>query len=367
MLGLSVRWIREKLKRFIQKGAAGLVHRRRNKPSPKIWNVLQKDFVMGLFNKDFHDFGPTFAVEKLRELYGITISRETLRKAMIAHGHWHGRKRKPKHRRWRERKEFYGVLIQLDGSPHDWLGGRGPKCTLLVFIDDATSAIVWAELVPSESTEALMQATRHYIERCGRPLAFYVDFGSVFSVNTNNPDRIKITQFKRACNELGIEVIYAHSPQAKGRVERSNQTHQDRLIKELRLRNISTLEEANKFIIETYIPKHNKAFAVKAAREGDVHRPITTHNLGTIFIIQLLAEQKAVVRPKETVLIHEQFDGSLSIFIRNIKLNFVEIAHRPLKIHEPLLQQPITHKPAANHPWRRSYKGIISATVNGGY
>ena len=385
MLGLSVRWIREKLKRFIQKGAAGLVHKSRNNPSSKIWDTLQKDFVMGLFNKDFHDFGPTFAAEKLRELYGITISRETLRKAMIAHGYWHGRKRKMKHRQWRERKEFYGVLIQLDGSPHDWFN-EGSKYTLLVFIDDATSAIVWAELVPSESTEALMRATRRYVEKCGRPLAFYTDFGSVFSVNTNNPDRIKITQFERACSELGIEIIHAHSPQAKGRVERSNQTHQDRLVKELRLRNISTLAEANRFIVESYIPRHNKAFAVKAAREGDVHRPITTHNLDNIFcikeerlvkndftiqyknrLIQLLAEQKAVIRPKENVVIHEHFNGSLFIFIRNIQLNFAEIDHRPVKLYEPILRQPIAHKPASNHPWRRSYKYLVTSVSNGGY
>ena len=385
MLGLSIRWIREKLKRFIAEGAAGITHQRRGKPSLRCWDAVQKAFAMNLFDKDFHDFGPTFAAEKLKELYGIKISREALRKAMIAHGYWHGRKRKIKHRKWRERKEFYGVLVQLDGSPHDWFDKRS-KYTLLVFIDDATSAIVWAELALSESTEALMQATKRYVEKCGRPLAFYTDFGSVFSVNTNNPDRIKITQFERACSELGIEVIHAHSPQAKGRVERSNQTHQDRLVKELRLRNISTLAEANKFIAEIYIPRHNKAFAVKAAREGDVHRPITTHNLDNIFcikeerivrndftiqyknrLIQLLAEQKAVIRSKENVVIHEHFNGSLSVFIRSIQLNFAEIDHRPVKLYEPILRQPTAHKPVSNHPWRQSYKGIISATANGGY
>jgi len=275
------------------------------------------------------------------------------------------------------------MMIQLDGSPHDWFEGRGPKCTLLVFIDDATSTIVWAELVPSESTESLMQATRNYIEHHGRPLSFYVDFGGVFSVNTNNPDRVKITQFKRACDELGIDMIYAHSPQAKGRVERSNDTHQDRLVKELRLRNISTIPEANKFIAEVYLPAHNKAFAVKAAKEGDIHRPITTHNLDTIFclkeeriirndftvqyknrILQLLAEQKAVIRPKETINIFEHFDGALSIFIRNIRLNFTEIERRPVKIQETKLEQHIPWKPDASHPWRRY---DITSKSNGGY
>jgi len=386
MLGLSIRWIREKLKRFIAEGAAGITHQRRGKPSLRCWDAVQKAFAMNLFDKDFHDFGPTFAAEKLKELYGIKISREALRKAMIAHGYWHGRKRKIKHRKWRERKEFYGVLVQLDGSPHDWFDKRS-KYTLLVFIDDATSAIVWAELALSESTEALMQATKRYVEKCGRPLAFYTDFGSVFSVNTNNPDRIKITQFERACSELGIEVIHAHSPQAKGRVERSNQTHQDRLVKELRLRNISTLAEANKFIAEIYIPRHNKAFAVKAAREGDVHRPITTHNLDNIFCIK---EERIVRndftiqyknRPYPTISRAEKrlfvprkmlsYTNILMVLCLSLygafSLIFAEIDHRPVKLYEPILRQPTAHKPVSNHPWRQSYKGIISATANGGY
>ena len=149
--------------------------------------------------------------------------------------------RKIKHRQQRERKRFFGEMIQLDGSPHNWFEGRNEKCTLLVFIDDATSKIVWLEFVKSESTKAVMQAVKNYIEKCGIPQQFYVDFGGVFSVNTNNPDREKITQWKRCCQELGIDVIYAHSPQAKGRVERANKTLQDRLVKEFRLAEISSI------------------------------------------------------------------------------------------------------------------------------
>jgi len=371
MLNFSVRWVRKKFKRFVQFGAQGLIHQGRNKLSNRAWNSKEKAFVMKLFEGQFQGFGPTFATEKLKALYGIKINRETLRQAMITHSHWHGRKQRHKHRKWRERKECFGMMIQLDGSPHDWFEGRGPKCTLLVFIDDATSNIVHAELAPSESTESLMGATRHYVERFGRPLSFYVDFSGVFSVNTHNPDRIKITQVKRACNELDIAINYAHSPQAKGRVERSNSTHQDRLVKELRLHNISTIAEANKFIVNTYIPAHNSHFAIKAAKAGDVHRPITTHNLDNIFclkeerviqndftvqyknrILQLLAEQKAVIRPKESVLIFEHLNGSLSVSIRNILLNFTEITQRPIKLQEPVLKQYKIHKPAANHPWR---------------
>jgi hypothetical protein len=130
MLSFSTRWVRKKFKRFIQHGAAGLVNQRRNKPSHKAWGGIQKSFAMQLFDEQFQGFGPTFAAEKLTELYGISINRETLRKAMIAHGHWHGKKRKPKHRKWRERKEYFGAMIQLDGSPHDWFEGRNQKCTL---------------------------------------------------------------------------------------------------------------------------------------------------------------------------------------------------------------------------------------------
>lgn len=389
MLQFSVRWVRKKFKRFLALGDAGLVHQSRNKPSSKAWNIDQKKLAMKLFEERFSGFGPTFATEKLNELYGIKINRETLRQAMIKHGHWIGKCKRPKHRKWRERKEYFGVLIQLDGSPHDWFEGRGPKCTLLVFIDDATSMIVWAELVPSESVKSVMQATRRYIERYGRPLEFYVDFGSVFSVNTNNPDHVKITQFKRACNELGIDIEFAHSPQAKGRVERSNKTHQDRLIKELRLRNISTMQEANKYIEQHYIPAHNKAYAVRPAKDGDVHKPLTMHNLDEIFclkeerrvqndftvlykkrILQLLADQHAVIRPKEIVNISEHFDETLSLSIRKIPLNFTEIERRPVKIQEKIFKQHMPWKPAVDHPWR-CYSPVTKtqnkAQINGGY
>lgn len=385
-LRLSARWVRTKLKRFLKLGAVGLVHKSRGKPSSRAWAQEQKAWVMKLFEGQFEGFGPTFAAEKLEELYGLQISHETLRKAMINAGHWHGKQRKSKHRERRERKEYYGVMIQLDGSPHDWFEGRAPKCTLLVFIDDATSQLLWLEFAPSESLESLMEATRHYMRRHGRPLSFYVDFGSVFSVNTNNPERDKITQFERACEELDVTVIHARSPQAKGRVERSNQTHQDRLIKELRLAEISSMEEANKFAQDVYLPKHNKQFAVPAAKDGDVHRAIDQFELDNIFcikdsrvvqndftvqykkqILQLTAHQHAVVRPKEEIVIHEQFDGKLSLFIRKIPLNFVELRAKPKKQKTYQLKPERCYKPAKNHPWKQSYKNIITSTANGGY
>ena len=222
---------------------------------------------MSLFEGQFAGFGPTFAAQKLDELYDIKVSKETLRKAMIAEGHWAGKKRKIKHRKRRERKEYYGEMVQVDGSPHDWFEGRGPRCTLINFVDDATSSIPFMMLAPSESNESLMTGLRKYIEMHGIPQSIYVDYGSVFRVNVNNKDHEKITQFERACKELGIIVKHASSPQAKGRVERSHGTQQDRLIKEMRLAGISTIEQANEFILKTYLPKHNKQFAVPASQK----------------------------------------------------------------------------------------------------
>lgn len=377
MLGFSVRWTRIKFKRFLKKGASGLVHRSRGRPSPKLWNQKEKEFAMSLFQQDFEGFGPTFAAEKLQELYGIKVSREVLRKAMTEYGYWKTKSRKPKYRTRRERKEFFGEMVQLDGSPHDWFESRRDKYTLLVFIDDATSTIPLMKLVPSESTESVMLALQSYVGKYGRPLSLYVDFGSVFSVNVNNDEKDKTTQFKRACNELGIDLIYAHSPQAKGRVERSNRTHQDRLVKELRLAGISTDNEANAFIENVYLPKHNSRYERPARKIGNMHRSINGYSLDEIFcikderivqndfviqyknrILQLTSEQRAVVRPKEYVTVKEQFDGNLKLEIRGFDLNFVELEGRPKKIAKQKTIVNKHHKPSSNHPWRLDYKGI---------
>jgi hypothetical protein len=240
---------------------------------------------------------------------------------MIRAGIWEGRKSRTKHRKKRERRSMRGIMIQLDGSPHDWFEGRGPKCTLLVFIDDATSQLLWLEFARSENESDVMRATRNYINRHGIPHEFYVDFGSVFSVNTNNPERDKKTQWERAVEELSIKVIHAHSPQAKGRVEKANDTLQDRLVKEMRLAGISSIEDANGFLREDYfIPKHNERFAVAPAQTGDAHRPLIGYDLDIIFcsretrvlandhtivfnkrIFQLDRQQRTIIRPRDLI------------------------------------------------------------------
>ena len=384
ILGISTRWVRKKMKRYREKGDEGLVHLGRNRPSSKRWAEEEKSFAMSLFEGQFAGFGPTFAAQKLDELYDIRVSKETLRKALITEGYWASKKHKKKHRQRRERKEYYGEMIQIDGSPHDWFEGRGPRCTLINFVDDSTSSIPFMMLAPSESKESLMTGLRKYVEMHGIPQIVYVDYGGVFSVNVNNKERDKKTQFERACKELGITVKHASSPQAKGRVERSHGTQQDRLIKEMRLAGISTIEQANEFILKTYLPKHNKQFAMPPAKKDDIHRPAGHFDLDKIFclkgtrllqndfilsykkrILQLTKQQKAVIRPGGTITIHEKFDGSLDLYIRGIRLNYVELKQRPCK--PKLVVEETPRKPASNHPWRQYDRQIFSSSPNGGY
>ncbi len=351
ILKMSPRHVRRKLSRYLQEDIAGLVHKNRGRPSNRVWDKEVRDFAVNLFRGDFQGFGPTYGAEKLEELYNIKISKETLRKELIREGLWKAGKKRVTYRKQRERKLCFGIMIQLDGSPHDWFEGRGPKCTLLVFIDDATSKLVWLEFAPSESFDAIMNATLKYFKKHGRPVSFYVDYGSVFSVNTNNPDREKITQFERAMKELGVEVIHARSPQAKGRVERVNRTLQDRLTKDMRLASISTIDAANAFVQDDYISRHNELFAEEAAQAGNAHRPVVGLDLHNIFCIkemrvlqndftlsyknrqlQLKKHQRAVIGPKEHIIVHEHLDGNISLWIRGIGLAFEELKQRPLRV-----------------------------------
>ena len=260
-LGLSLRQVQRKwqMYRTSEYDPASLVHRLRGRPSNRRLDETVVARAVELVQEKYRDFGPTFAAEKLAEEHQLSIGRERLRQAMAAGGLWtvHGQQRPAAHP-WRERRAVRGELVQVDGSPHRWFEDRGEPCTLLQFIDDATSEVLWLELAESESTAALMRATWHYLEAEGRPGDLYTDRGGVFKVNLHNEEDDRVTQYERALTELGIGLIHARSPQAKGRVERGFQTHQDRLVKELRLAGISTIPEANIFLRETYLPKHNR-------------------------------------------------------------------------------------------------------------
>ncbi len=282
-LELTPRWVRTKYRRYLAEGAAGLVHKNRGKPSPNRWNDESRALLIDLLKTDWHGFGPTFVRDKLLQIYKKKKSVESIRQMMIEEGFWKKGTRKTVHRKRRERKERLGTMIQFDGSPHKWFEDRASACTLLVFIDDATSKILWLEFVKSESYVAVTTAVKHYLEKYGRSLSYYVDYGSVFSVNTNNPDRDKLTQFERGMKELGITVIHARSPQAKGRVERANGILQDRLVKDMRIAKISSIEDANTFVQDGgFLEDHNERFAVDPARPGDLHRPLAGYDLDNI-------------------------------------------------------------------------------------
>lgn len=372
MLKLGVRQMRNKMQRFNKQGPAGLVHRRRGTIGNRSWDKEIRALAIEIIREYYSDFGPTFAAEKLAQKHSVFVNRETLRRSMIKEGIWQFKRHRGKYRRLRERKAIFGLMIQLDGSEHDWFEGRAPRCTLLVFIDDATSKIVWAEFVTGESVENVMCASYKYFSKYGLPVSFYVDNGSVFRVNVGNSDHAKLSQFERAVKELGINMIHARSSQAKGRVERVNGTLQNRLVKELRLAGISSMEDANRFLQDKYIDEHNAKFAVPATNTGDAHRPLDGYDLDHILcikekriltndftisyrnqLLQIEPQSKVIVRPKDTITVFKLLNHSLILTTRGKQLPFVKIKKRPIK---PIIERTcsnVYHRPAPDHPWRR--------------
>ena len=384
-LDLSVRQVKRLCRRVRQEGNRGIIHRLRDQPSNHRLEPGLLDRALELVRSRYFDFGPTFANEKLQKVHGIELSTRTLRQGMIQTELWKPKRQKPKHRTWRERRACVGMLTQLDGSPHDWFEGRGPACTLLIYIDDATGRILYGEFVHTEDTLTLMRTTKTYLLRYGRPIAFYVDKDSIYKVNRQASieeqlrDGQPMTQFTRAMEELGITVIAANSPQAKGRVERGFKTHQDRLVKELRLVGISTMEAANKFLREVYVPDHNARCAVDPANRTDAHRPLLKpHRLEEILSLrtertvfndftvrfqnqffQVLPDQPVRVRPKSKVLVEVRLDGSTHLRFKDQYLNFKPIAKR---LYTPFYEgrrmpmatakRPESCKPGKHHPWR---------------
>jgi hypothetical protein len=253
--------------------------RKRGRPSNRRYSDAFRDHVVAIVREHYNDFGPTLAKEYLAERHGITVACETLRQLMIDAGLWKDREtRRPRPYQPRYRRDCRGELIQIDGSKHWWLEERGPQCTLLVYIDDATSELMHLKMTETENTFSYMEATREYIETHGKPVAFYSDKYSVFrNVNASAARGDGMTHFGRALDALNIEIICANSPQAKGRVERANGTLQDRLVKALRLAGISTIAEANAFL-PIYLAQHNARFAKPAFSPKDLHRPLAVHD-----------------------------------------------------------------------------------------
>ena len=374
VLGLTTRHIRRLIERVEQASDQGLAHRGRGKPSNRRIPDKVKTTVLTLYEKQYADFGPTLAAEQLAERHGITRSDETLRRWLRECGVDHFTRRKRPHRVWRERRAHVGALIQLDGSHHDWLEGRGPRGVLMAYIDDASSRVL-ARFYEYEGTIPAMDSFTRYVTRYGIPLAVYADRPTTYhspatpTVEEQLAGREPTSQFGRALGELGVELIPAHSPQAKGRVERLFKTFQDRLIKEMRLAGVSTLDEANRFL-EDYLPIYNQRFSVQPAQAADLHRPRPAHReLDRILCLKttrclrkdfIIAHQGGLYQIHNTVralhvLVEERIDGTMRITHQGRPLGFHAIASRPMKaaeakmVHPP--RRPVTPRP--DHPWRK--------------
>lgn len=336
ILSLSSRQMRRIVKRVRVEGDKGIAHKSRGRPSNRRIPDKIRDKVIQLYRRQYTDFGPTLASEKLFERDGIRVNDETLRMWLVGTGDWRKSRRHRRHRQWRERKHHEGEMVQMDGSHHDWFEGRGPGCVLMGYIDDATGR-VFGRFYDYEGTIPAMGSFKRYIRKYGLPLSVYLDRYKTYK-STAKPtledelnDQEPLSDFERALRELGVEVVHANSPQAKGRIERLFGTLQDRLVKEMRLRGIRTLEEANIFL-EEYLPIYNRRFSVPPKERDNLHRPFgrgldldailckktertlrndftVTHNSRLYQVAQAIQASKVIVQ--------DRIDGSVRIYYKD--------------------------------------------------
>ncbi len=377
MIGLSERQVRRVVKAIREEGDTGIIHGLRGRPSNRRFPEAMRERVLSLYQERYPDFGPTLAMEKLFECDGIRISDETLRMWLLEAGIWKKRRKRSVFRQWRQRRECFGEMLQMDGSHHDWLEGRGPELVLMGSIDDATNT-TYGRFHDYEGTLPAMDVFKRYVEKYGLPIGAYVDCHTTYksSKKLTEWDEVEgvktLSQFERALEELGVEVIHAQSPQAKGRIERLFGVFQDRLVKEMRLRGITTKDQANEFL-EEYLPRYNERFGVCPANEADVHVPLPSH----IDLNRYLCIKRArTVRKDNTialdgrlyqleerggkkVIVEERLDGSLHIISNGAALKYKEITERPRKEVIPKTDLRVYNrppKPSKDHPWNRRWK-----------
>ena len=392
-LRISSRQMNRIVLRVREEGNGGVIHRLRGLESNrKIPGGIQKR-ALNLYQDKYQGFGPLLASEKLEELDKIKISDETLRKWLIADGQWEKGRKRRKHRQWRERRARLGELVQMDGSHHDWLEGRGPELVLMGYIDDATGR-VYARFYAYEGTIPALDSFKRYVRKYGLPLSIYLDKHSTYkswaklTLAEELEGKEKQSQFGRALSELGVKLIFADSPQAKGRVERLFGTLQDRLIKEMRLKGICTLDEANVFL-EKYMPIFNKRFNVVAREKGDMHRKVPREiRLERVLCIKddrVVRNDNTVAYEgrfyqilhlvsKKSVSIEERLDKTLWFYDGDVRLKYKEIPYRMKRYWQK--KETGTERagkqwiPPKDHPWRR-YKNQIAAvttiTTNSNY
>lgn len=375
ILSLSDRQIRRIINRIKVEGEKGAAHRSRGKPSGRKLSLKIKEKVILLYKEKYHRFGPTLMAEKLNEIEGIKISDETIRLWLMASGDWQKKRKVRQHRQWRERKEYFGEMVQMDGSHHDWFEGRGPKCVFMGYIDDATGK-VFGRFYEYEGTIPAMDSFRQYVRKNGIPMSVYLDKHMTYKspAEPSIEDELNGTQpmseFERAMKELGVKVIHAHSPQAKGRIERWFNTLQDRLVKEMRLKGISTIEQANIFLKE-YLLVYDKKFSVKPRKEENFHREIpnemkldqilcikTERKLKNDFTISYEGKLYQILEKTNAkkVWVIEQTNGKMKVMYKEESLKFKEITWRPEKAQKkPLVLIPenkFKYVPPPDHSWR---------------
>ena len=374
IMSLSERQIRRIVKRIGVEGDKGIQHRSRGKESNRKVPKSLIERVVRLYREKYQGFGPTLTAEKLFEIEGIEVSKESVRKWLIQSGQWQKVRRVRTHRQWRERKSSFGEMLQLDGSHHDWFEGRRPKCVLMAYIDDATNR-AYGRFYEYEGTIPAMDSFKRYIRKYGIPMSIYMDKHTTYkspaepSIEDELNGTVPLSEFGRALTELEVKIIHAHSPQAKGRIERLFKTLQDRLVKEMTLKGINTIEEANRHL-DSYLAAHNKRFAMKAKEQDNLHREIphgltldkilcirTVRALRNDFTIahngKLYQIEKAVQAKEVTV--EERINGTMFIIHNDEKVPFREITARPAKPQKPIrVHRPQKgHTPSVNHPWNK--------------
>lgn len=382
-LELSTRQVRRLQGRFQAEGPKGLRHRSRGRLSNRAKPQKIRVQALALIREKYADFGPTLASEKLAQHHRLWISDETLRRWMRSEGLLAGRRRLRPHRQWRERSACRGAMVQMDGSHHDWLEGRGPRLVLMGYVDDATGKI-YARFYDSEDLPAALDSFGRYGRLYGLPQSVYLDKHTIYrspgptSVENQLAGKVCQSQFERALSQLGVRVIHANSPQAKGRVERLFKTLQDRLVKELRLAGVRTLPEANRFLAG-FLTAYNQRFTRPARQEGNLHREVSSRLLEEALCVQ----EPRVVANDGTIRIHRQHlqllppglrplakkgvivtispKGRMGVLYEGQKLAYRVLPEQPRRKVEP---EPfkaarsfpqMAHKPARNHPWRKNY------------
>jgi len=394
LMGISYRQAKRLWRRYRAGGGRALKHGNAGRRSNRARPVKERQRVLALMRSKYggaadERFGPTLAAEHLASDEGIAVHRETLRRWMLAAGLWQRARKGAPHRRRRERMAHAGELVQLDGSFHPWLGARGPAACLLTLVDDATGFTLGA-LGPAETIWHAVTVLRQWISRFGVPRALYTDWKNVYVRKPNAAERVSgavpVTQFGRMCGALGIQIIAASSPQAKGRIERNHGTHQDRLVKKLRLRGIPDLAAANEFLHATYWPEHNARFTVPAASTEDYHVPVParvrlddvfrlreTRTVGNDWVVRYrrryfqLERVRAGAPARSTVAICEAMDGALQIRYRERLIPWHEIPRPPVPVRRlggtppaPVVSPPAKlRRPAATHPWRRPALEVV--------